>query len=90
MARLIALVGLLLGLAALPGLAAEATPSPLVLMAPGSGEVRALVVGIDHYQNVNPLRGAVADAHDIEAALAGMGSKGRHDTDRRRGRPGPG
>ncbi len=56
-----------------PLLAAE--PTPVVLMAPGQGEVRALVVGIDRYLHVNPLRGAVADARDIEAALHAMGAK---------------
>src|SRR5262249_43775421 len=36
---------------------------------PQGGEVRALVIGIDAYQFVPPLRGAAADARDIEQAL---------------------
>ncbi len=44
-----------------------------VLRGPDSGEVRALVVGIDAYQNVRPLKGAVADARDVEGALRKMG-----------------
>jgi hypothetical protein len=36
---------------------------------PQGGEVRALVIGIDAYQFVPPLRGAVADARDIEQTL---------------------
>lgn len=60
-------------LAPRPLLAAQ--PQPFVLMAPGRGEVRALIVGIDRYLHVNPLRGAVADARDIEASLRAMGSQ---------------
>ena len=45
------------------------------LRGPDAGEVRALVVGIDAYQNVRPLKGAVADARDVEGALRGMGVK---------------
>ena len=37
------------------------------------GEVRALLVGIDKYAFVNPLRGAVADIRDIEASLKSAG-----------------
>lgn len=44
------------------------------LLAPGKGEVRALVIGIDQYSKVNWLRGAVADARDIEKALRSMGA----------------
>jgi Caspase domain len=39
------------------------------------GEVRALVIGIDAYQFVPPLRGAVADARDLETTLRGNGVK---------------
>jgi uncharacterized caspase-like protein len=35
--------------------------------------VHAIVVGIDAYQKVRPLKGAVADARDIEGALKKMG-----------------
>src|ERR1700730_5779375 len=39
------------------------------------GEVRALVIGIDAYQFVPPLRGAVADARDLETTLRGNAVK---------------
>jgi hypothetical protein len=39
----------------------------------GSGQVRALVIGIDQYQNVRPLKGAAADARDIATSLKGAG-----------------
>src|SRR5262249_15055477 len=35
------------------------------LRSPDGGEVRALVIGIDAYRHVRPLKGAVADARDI-------------------------
>jgi Caspase domain len=53
-----------------PGQAA----SDLVLDATGGGQVRALVIGIDAYEHYRPLKGAVADARDIESALRSMGS----------------
>jgi hypothetical protein len=40
---------------------------------PQGGEVRALVIGIDAYQFVPPLRGAAADARDIEQTLRNQG-----------------
>jgi Caspase domain len=40
---------------------------------PQGGEVRAVVIGIDAYQFVPQLRGAVADARDIEQTLRGQG-----------------
>lgn len=46
-----------------------------LLMAPGSGAVRALVIGIDHYRSVQTLRGAAADARDIEASMRRMGAQ---------------
>ena len=45
----------------------------LQLSKPDGGEVRALVIGIDDYQHVRKLRGATADARDIESSLRGMG-----------------
>jgi Caspase domain len=52
--------------------AAAATES--YLRAPRSGgRVRALVIGIDAYRYVRPLRGAAADARDVEQALLRMG-----------------
>ena len=40
---------------------------------PDGGEVRALVLGIDDYQHVRKLRGATADARDIDTTLKAMG-----------------
>ncbi|MFB9269864.1 caspase family protein [Bradyrhizobium erythrophlei] len=40
---------------------------------PDGGAVRALVIGIDDYQHVRKLRGAVADATDIVSSLRTMG-----------------
>jgi hypothetical protein len=39
------------------------------LLPPQGGAVRALVIGIDDYQFLPPLKGAVADARDIKATL---------------------
>jgi hypothetical protein len=47
-----------------------------VLHAPAGGAVRGVVIGIDHYPNLDAgvqLRGAVADARDISAALKDAG-----------------
>src|SRR5215475_3436499 len=52
--------------------AAAAAP---LLRGPDGGEVRALIIGVDAYQNVRPLKGAVADARDIESALRRMGTR---------------
>jgi len=57
-----------LGLIFAPCTAAQAAIRP-----PQGGEVRALVIGIDAYQFVPPLRGAVADARDIEQTLRSQG-----------------
>jgi hypothetical protein len=54
---------------------AGADASAAVLRSPEGGEVRALVIGIDAYRNVRPLKGAVADARDIESALRRMGTR---------------
>ena len=68
-----AIVAWLVGAAWTPeAKAAAATES--YLRAPHSGgRVRALVIGIDAYRNVRPLRGAAADARDVEQALLRMG-----------------
>jgi Caspase domain len=49
--------------------------SPLQLSNPDGGEVRALVIGIDDYQRVRKLKGATADARDIDSSLRTMGVK---------------
>jgi hypothetical protein len=63
---------LLLGLAA-ACLATAATAQPIVLRGPGEGQVRALLIGIDAYRHVRPLKGAVSDARDIEGSLRRTG-----------------
>lgn len=45
----------------------------LSIAGPGGGTIHGLVIGIDAYQRVRPLKGAVADARDVEASLRGMG-----------------
>ncbi|MGH6811173.1 MAG: caspase family protein [Methylocella sp.] len=39
----------------------------------GGGQMRALIMGIDEYRYVSPLKGAAADARDIEATLRALG-----------------
>jgi len=46
-----------------------ALAQPIVLRGPGEGQVRALVIGIDAYRHVRPLKGAVPDAQDIDQSL---------------------
>ncbi|MBR0800699.1 caspase family protein [Bradyrhizobium jicamae] len=46
----------------------------LYLRNPDGGSIRALIIGIDAYQHVRPLKGSVADARDIEGALHAMGT----------------
>ena len=45
----------------------------LHLQNPDGGAVRGLIIGIDAYQHVRQLKGAVADARDIEKSLRSMG-----------------
>jgi hypothetical protein len=45
----------------------------LQLSNPDGGEVRAMVIGIDDYQHVRKLKGAMADARDIDSSLRTMG-----------------
>ena len=56
-------------------LAIAAGASAQALRPPQGGEVRALVIGIDAYQFVPPLQGAVADARDLETTLRRNGIK---------------
>src|SRR5687768_9438610 len=49
------------------------TPGRLQLKNPSGGDVRALVIGIDQYQHVRPLKGAVSDARDVSQTLRAMG-----------------
>jgi hypothetical protein len=67
--RRAAAVALALGLTTASALCDEG----LQLRSPNGGVVRALVIGIDAYVHVRPLKGAVADALDIESALRQTG-----------------
>ena len=61
---------------ALLGLSCATTPAtaqPAALSGPEEGQIRALLVGIDAYRHVRPLKGAVSDARDIEGALRRSG-----------------
>jgi len=57
----------------LPAIAAA--DQGLVLRSSDGGEVRGLVIGIDAYRHVRPLKGAVADAQDIDSSLRRMGAR---------------
>ena len=72
-----------------PGLTITATAANEigVLRSPYGGEIRALVIGIDAYRHVRPLKGAVADARDIETSLRKSGVRGCNRSDRRQGGP---
>jgi Caspase domain len=63
------MTGLMLLVLAGSGVAANA----LVLRSGNGQAVHAIVIGIDAYQNVRPLKGAAADARDIQGALSRMG-----------------
>lgn len=63
------------GLAALIGLTSPHAHAAggLSISNPDGAAVRALVIGIDDYQHVRKLKGAVADATDIVTSLKSMG-----------------
>jgi hypothetical protein len=54
-------------------LCAPAEARNVQLVAAGGGQVRAFVVGINAYSSVRPLKGAVADARDLETTLKSAG-----------------
>ncbi|MEH2567731.1 caspase family protein [Bradyrhizobium sp. AZCC 2289] len=54
-------------------LAVSAQARTIQLKAAGGGEVRALIVGINQYAAIRNLKGAVADARDIESTLKRAG-----------------
>ncbi|WP_249149833.1 caspase family protein [Bradyrhizobium liaoningense] len=64
-----------IGLAALIGLTIPHARAAggLAISNPDGAAVRALVIGIDDYQHVRKLKGAVADATDIVTSLKSMG-----------------
>jgi hypothetical protein len=51
-----------------------ARSDPLYLRNPEGGAIRGLIIGIDAYEHVRPLKGSVADARDIDASLHAMGT----------------
>lgn len=51
--------------------AAYAAPPPVAVENPS--EIHAIVIGVDQYQHLARLKGAVADARDIETSLRAMG-----------------
>src|SRR5215475_8628006 len=57
------------------GAAASLAAEERSLRSPSGGEIRAIIVGIDAYQHVRQLNGAVADARDIEGALRRSGAR---------------
>jgi len=58
---------------ALLGVIFASASTQAAMRPPQGGEVRAVVIGIDAYQFVPQLRGAVADARDIEQTLRNQG-----------------
>ena len=68
-------ISLLTAIAVTPELtiAAAASNEIGLLRSAYGGEVRALVIGIDAYRHVRPLKGAVADAQDIASSLRRVG-----------------
>lgn len=70
--RTVVIAVLLAGLAGF-GVAPARAAAPFQLSNPDGGEVRALVIGIDDYQHVRKLKGATADARDIQSSLKTMG-----------------
>jgi hypothetical protein len=58
---------------ALVSVTTASTAQQTVLRGPGEGQIRALVIGIDAYRHVRPLKGAVPDAQDIEISLRRTG-----------------
>jgi hypothetical protein len=64
----------LLTMSAMPS-SVFAAPEPLYLQNPDGGAIRALIIGIDAYEHVRPLKGSVADARDIDKSLRSMGTR---------------
>src|SRR5947209_1789704 len=61
------------------GAALLCSPRPIiaqtkpVFLPAGQGVVRALVIGVDQYDEIADLKGAAADARDFEATLRKLG-----------------
>jgi hypothetical protein len=61
------------GTVAVAALIAAGAVEARELQAPGGGQIHALVVGIDNYPHVRTLKGALADADDLESTLRRAG-----------------
>lgn len=70
---LILSVSIFLSFLAPPAITPASAASAVQIRDPEGGEVRGFVIGIDAYQHVRPLKGAVADARDIEHTLKETG-----------------
>lgn len=68
-------IAALVALSSLAGLGPRSAQAAgeFVISNPDGGEVRGLVIGIDDYQHVRKLKGAVADARDLTSTLKEMG-----------------
>ena len=66
-------VVILAGMTAVAMACGNALAQNAVLRSGAGQSVHALIIEIDAYQNVRPLKGAAADARDIEVALRSMG-----------------
>jgi hypothetical protein len=71
-ASLVSVVAFLI-MISLPASFAASSPGALYLQNPDGGAIRGLIIGIDAYEHVRPLKGSVADARDIEKTLRTMG-----------------
>ena len=59
----------------------QAAVAQVTLLRSQEGQsVRAILIGIDDYRHVRPLKGAVADAQDLEGVLRKMGVADITDT----------
>jgi hypothetical protein len=68
-----ALKHIVAGTVAVAALIAAGAVEARELQAPSGGQVHALVVGIDNYPHVRTLKGALADAADLESTLRRAG-----------------
>jgi hypothetical protein len=66
-------LGVLLASLTYPMTMPASAGSAVQIRDPEGGEIRGFVIGIDAYRHVRPLKGAVADARDIEHTLKEMG-----------------
>ena len=69
----LAVAGTIAGLSLASAQTTQRAPAASIATAKPGGAVRALLVGIDKYQSVSPLDGAVADALDLSETLKRAG-----------------